>query len=291
MTAKDEQSDKSGRQRQRDVGLQSILKPRVYTLKQNESVAPSSGDRRHSIAYDAAHPSIAEPPTAGRQKEGDSASSGDRRLLWLQNSTTKASIMIGAGGVTVLLLSLMTFLIADEFQPSDSVDLAIFEINPKPDDIPLLIERTPPQIDPIDVPPPPPVVDIVPTDRPSEPIIVPRQPHTDFDPFQYVVRTGREVVASDTDPQPLIRVPPTMPPRASRSGHCQMVFDVGSDGKPFNVAAPSCSDTVFARPATRAVGKWVYRPEVKDGLPVTQIGLTTIIRFRLTDDRGDIIPE
>jgi protein TonB len=199
--------------------------------------------------------------------------------------------MIGAGGVTALLLGLMTWLIADEFQSEDSVDFASFEINPKPDDIPLLIERTPPKLDAIDVPPPPPVVDILPTDRPSEPIIIPHQPDTVFDPSQYIVRTVRSVIPSDTDPKPLIRVPPIMPPRASRSGHCQMLFDIGSDGKPFNIAVSACSDRVFERPAIRAVGKWVYRAEVKDGLPVTRTGLTTIIRFRLTDDRGDIIPE
>jgi hypothetical protein len=63
----------------------------------------------------------------------------------LQNSTIKASIIIGAGGVTTLLLGLMTLLIAGEFQAADSVDFANFEINPKPNAIPLLIERTPPK--------------------------------------------------------------------------------------------------------------------------------------------------
>jgi hypothetical protein len=70
-----------------------------------------------------------------------------------------------------------------------------------------------------------------------------------------------------------------------------MLFDVGPDKKPFNIEASSCSDTVFKRPAIGAVGKWVYRAEVKDGLPVRRTGLTTIIRFRLTDYRGNFIPE
>lgn len=222
---------------------------------------------------------------------GVSPIGGGRHPGWLQNGTTNASILLGAGGVTLGLLAVMTVLIADEFQPQDRVDLASFEINPKPDDIPILVDRNPPKLEPIEVPPPPPRVVIADTQQPTEPIIAPLQLKHTFDPKRYVIRTSVPIIPSDTDPQPLIRVPPIMPLRATRSGRCQMGFDIGADGIPFNIVASSCSEAVFRRDAIRAVGKWVYRPEIKDGLPVMQTGMTTTIRFRLMDGRGEIIPE
>lgn len=82
-----------------------------------------------------------------------------------------------------------------------------------------------------------------------------------------------------------------MPLRADRSGHCRVLFDLSSDGGPYNVQASICSQRLFEGSAVRAVQKWVYRPKIQDGLPVTRTGLETLIRFRLTDENGVLIPE
>ncbi|MGJ8559055.1 MAG: energy transducer TonB [Litorimonas sp.] len=224
---------------------------------------------------------------------------GPCKLLNLQNDAgpiqrgvTKAVVLAGAGIVTVGLLGLMTILIADEFEPKDRVELAAFEINAKPDEVPLLTERTPPKLlDPIDVPPPPPIVDIPVTDRPLEPVYTPGNPGHVFDPKPYVVPTVVQVYQTDSDPTPLVRGLPTMPPRANRSGHCRISFDISPNGKPYNVEALICSQPLFERAAIRSVQKWVYRPKIQDGLPVTRRGLETRIRFELRDERGDIIAE
>jgi protein TonB len=211
---------------------------------------------------------------------------------FLYRSSIKASVLAGAGIVTVGLLSVMVGLIADEFEPQDRLELAVFEINPKPDDLPLLTDRTPPKLlDRIEVPPPPPTVDVPVTDRPVEPVHTPGSPKDIFDLKPYIVPTKVAIHRTDSDPTPLVRVPPTMPPRASRSGHCRLSFDISSDGTPYNVRAPICSQSLFESAAIRSVQKWIYRPKIEDGLPVTRTGLNTIIRFNLTDERGALIPE
>lgn len=210
----------------------------------------------------------------------------------MQRGVTKATVLTGAGIVTVGLLGLMTVLIADEFEPKDRIELAAFEINAQPDEVPLLTERTPPKLlDPIEVPPQPPIVDVPVTDRPIEPVYTPGNPGDVFDPKPYVVPTVIRFQKADSDPTPLDRVSPTMPPRATRSGHCRISFDISPDGKPYNVEASFCSQTLFERAAIRSVQKWVYHPKIQDGLPVTRTGLKTLIRFQLTDERGDIIAE
>ena len=37
---------------------------------------------------------------------------------------------------------------------------------------------------------------------------------------------------SDRDPQPLVRIPPIMPTRAEKSGHCRIRFDVIPEERP-----------------------------------------------------------
>ncbi|GHA93283.1 hypothetical protein GCM10009069_15410 [Algimonas arctica] len=211
---------------------------------------------------------------------------------FLQRSVMRASSLAGAGIVTVGLWSVMVGLIADEFEPQDRLELAAFEINATPDDLPLLTDRTPPKLlDRIEVPPPPPVVDVPVTDRPVEPFHTPGNPKDIFDPKPYIVPTKIPLHPTDSDPTPLVRVPPTMPPRASRSGHCRLSFDISSDGTPYNVRTTICSQSLFESAAIRSVQKWVYRPMIENGLPVTRTGLNTLIRFNLSDERGVLIPE
>ena len=87
----------------------------------------------------------------------------------------------------------------------------------------------------------------------------------------------------DQNPQPIVRIPPSYPPRASQAGkegHCDLVFDVGLNGAPMNIRA-ACTDAVFAKSAERAVEGWKYNPGVRDGAPVVMRGVQTRILFDL----------
>ena len=96
---------------------------------------------------------------------------------------------------------------------------------------------------------------------------------------------------SDRDAQPLVRIPPIMPTRADRSGHCKVRFDVSPQGMPFNIEAISCSQTLFKRPSIRSVQNWKYDPKIVNGRTVSRSGVESKISFRLLDERGKIIPE
>jgi len=100
-----------------------------------------------------------------------------------------------------------------------------------------------------------------------------------------------KIAVSDRDAQPLVRIPPIMPPRAEKSGHCRVRFDVSPEGAPFNVITTYCTSKVFDRASTKSVQKWKYNPKIVDGRPVSRTGVESKITFRLTDERGKIIPE
>ncbi|MGB6228980.1 MAG: energy transducer TonB [Litorimonas sp.] len=192
--------------------------------------------------------------------------------------------------MTAALLWTMSQLIAEEFTPQDVIELASFEINPRVEEVKPIEMRERPKLDAIEVPPAPPPVDIPKTDLPSEPIA--RTAATPALPGEFRIDIPATVVTViDSDPQPINRIAPLMPPRATRSGHCRMRFDVSPEGRPFNVEATSCSQSLFSRAAIQSVQKWVYRPEIRDGRPVARTGLQTRITFRLTDEGGRIIPE
>jgi len=88
-----------------------------------------------------------------------------------------------------------------------------------------------------------------------------------------------------------VRIPPIMPPRAEKSGHCKVRFDVSPEGQPFNVVTTFCTQSVFKRPSTKSVQKWKYNPKIVDGRATARKGVETKITFRLADERGNIIPE
>ncbi|MEM7729692.1 MAG: energy transducer TonB [Pseudomonadota bacterium] len=193
--------------------------------------------------------------------------------------------------VTMALMAVMVALIAEEFTPQDVVELGAFEINAQPEDIPLIAERKPPELRaPVETPPPPPALDVPAPTLPGEPIVSTAQPVLRIDASIMVPRT-LDPVLQDGDTSPLVRIPPVMPPRATRSGHCMVAFDIGPDGRPFNVRATSCSQSLFERSAVRSIERWTYRPQISEGLAVTRTGLSTRISFQLTDEGGRIIPE
>jgi len=201
--------------------------------------------------------------------------------------------------VTTPLAALMTAglfigmkaLITGDFKAQKKIAATQFEINPTVEDIPIDDARVKlAEYEKVETPPPPPIINRESAQLPAEPIAKPLKNAPDFDPFTLDIKTV-EFTPSDTDEQPILRVAANMPPRAERSGHCKVIFDVSPLGEPYNIQAPFCSDRIFERPTLKAVAKWKYRPKVQGGQAVTRRGVKNQMTFKLTDERGQIIPE
>jgi|GEM_PF-3032445 len=95
----------------------------------------------------------------------------------------------------------------------------------------------------------------------------------------------------NAEARPCMRVPPIMPMDAERSGQCEMIFDVGRDGVPYNVNAQVCSEPLFREASEASVLKWMFFPEKRGGDLVVAERVTSTITFRLADEDGNVIPE
>ena len=199
--------------------------------------------------------------------------------------------IIPAAIVTVGLFLLMIGLISEEFVPEDKLDIKDLEINPKVEDVEIAERETKiTEIKKIETPPPPPQIERAKSDRPSEPVARLEGAVPEFEAPK-IDASAFEIVVSDRDAQPLVRIPPQMPPRAEKSGHCKVRFNVSPEGQPFDVQATYCTESLFKSASVRSVQKWKYNPKIQDGRPVGRTGVESKISFRLTDERGNIIPE
>lgn len=198
-----------------------------------------------------------------------------------------------AAVVTIGLTASMATLIATEFTPQDKAETASFEINPRVDDI-VDIPRTkePELLNKVETPPPPPRISTIKTTAVDLPIIDVVGEITEL-------KVGRlrfektNPVAIDKDPTPLVRIPPVFPSRFLQgdvSGYCRVQFDISAEGQPFNVQTTLCTSNQLKSATVKSVQRWKYAPQMQSGSPVSRSGLETIIRFDLTDDRGEILP-
>ncbi|WP_409433456.1 energy transducer TonB [Litorimonas sp. RW-G-Af-16] len=193
--------------------------------------------------------------------------------------------------VTLALFVLMMTLIAEEFKPQDKLEAASFEINPKVEDIKVIQRET--KVDKVKkviTPPPPPMIERAKADKPTERIASLEGAIPEFEAPK-IDRQNFKIAVSDRDAQPLVRIPPIMPPRAEKSGHCNVKFDVSPEGQPFNVTATYCTQSLFERASVKSVQKWKYNPKIVDGRSVSRAGVESKITFQLTDERGRLIPE
>lgn len=90
---------------------------------------------------------------------------------------------------------------------------------------------------------------------------------------------------------PLERVPPMMPRRAKRSGHVNVLFDVDDKGSPENIEIVSSSHPVFEEAAVKSIKEWKFSKAEGGSDPKDRLGISNKITFRLTNERGTIIPE
>ncbi len=196
-----------------------------------------------------------------------------------------------AAFVTIGLFLLMMTLIAEEFKPQDKVATASFEINPTVEDIKVIKRETKvQQVKKVVTPPPPPQIERQQAAKPQERIASLEGAIPEFEAPK-IDKQNFKIAVSDRDAQPLVRIPPIMPPRAEKSGHCRVRFDVSPEGAPFNVVTTYCTQKLFERATIKSVQKWKYNPKIVDGRQVARKGVENKVTYRLTDERGKIIPE
>mgnify|MGYP000459528275 CR=1 FL=1 len=192
---------------------------------------------------------------------------------------------------TAGLFGVMITLIDGEWAPQESVKDLKFDINPVVDE-PRLIRRTVQieKIKKVETPPPPQRIATQNPIQPKEPIAEQDWMIPDFS-FDDMDISTDVALNIDSDEKAILRVPPQMPTRAERSGHCVARFDINAEGAPFNITTPYCTQDVFSRPTLKAVAKWKYRPAVQDGTAQTSRSVETKVVFKLADENGRLIPE
>lgn len=196
-----------------------------------------------------------------------------------------------AAFVTFCLFVMMKILISDEFKAQEKSENASFEINPKVEDIKVAVRETKiAKVRKVVTPPPPPQIERQQAAQPSVAIASLEGAIPEFETPK-LDKQSFKIAVSDRDAAPLVRIPPIMPPRAEKSGHCKVRFDVSPEGQPYNVTATYCSSSVFKRSSTKSVEKWKYQPKIVDGRPVSRTGVESQITFKLADERGNLIPE
>ena len=196
-----------------------------------------------------------------------------------------------AAGLTLGLGVIMAGLIHhDGPNVQEKASITIAPINVVPDDIFVKRKRDLPHLTKVDIPPAPPIIDRATPGLPSEPIAhMPGDGAFILPPIK--ISTNHKIVPIDGGAEPIVRIPPVMPTRAQRSGHCNMRFDVSAEGSPFNVTAVNCSQNLFERASIKSVQGWKYKPRIHNGQAIAMRGLTTRISFNLNDERGNVIPE
>ncbi len=194
---------------------------------------------------------------------------------------------------TVLLFLAMRALISKDFVPQDKSETASFEINPKVEDIKVVErEQKIDKVKKVTTPPPPPQIERSKADKPTEKIASIEGAIPEFEAPKIDAQNFK-IAVSDRDAQPLVRIPPIVPPRflqGDNSGYCKVRFDVSPEGQPFNITTTVCTAKVLERATVKNVQKWKYNPKIVDGRSVSRSGVETTIRFNLQDERGKILP-
>ena len=205
--------------------------------------------------------------------------------------TRLAPSAVLAVGVTVIITLGMAKMIKTEFTPQEKSENLAFEINPQVEE-PLVITRTERKLEVkrVETPPPPPVIDRAKASKPKERIADLKGSIPTFEAPQ-IDKTIFEVKISDRDVQPLVRIAPIMPTNAERSGHCKVRFNVSAQGAPYDITTSYCSQSLFERATIKSVAKWKYNPKIVNGRAVAMTGVENKVTYRLSDERGRLIPE
>lgn len=102
---------------------------------------------------------------------------------------------------------------------------------------------------------------------------------------------GLNIETRDSEAVPVVRIPPILPRRADASGHCIYNLSVSAWGQVTTIDTVGCTERVFDRNAKQSLRKWVYQPARQGGKFVQSRDENVKITFKLTDERGRVIPE
>ena len=92
------------------------------------------------------------------------------------------------------------------------------------------------------------------------------------------------------DLKPIKQQPGRMPSNAHRSGYAIVEFDLDDAGNVINPEViTSWPGDVYDKDSVRAVKKWAYPPRVPGETDEQRSDLITTMRYRLTDQNGDVI--
>jgi len=172
----------------------------------------------------------------------------------------------------------------------DKPEKMSYTVNPKVKDEVIIKKKAKAELVRVTPPPARPVIERPVPVPPSDPIADYDVAVPDFNEIRLDPQTVTLIIA-DTEEKPVLRFEPVMPPRAEKSGHCNVRFNLTAQGQPFEIATTYCSQSIFKRPTIKAVQKWKYNPKIKNGAAVVRHGVETLITFNLTDERGLLIPE
>jgi protein TonB len=199
-----------------------------------------------------------------------------------------------AAFVTFALFVLMMVLIKGEFKPQTKAEKLSFEINPNVEDIKLTVrEAKIQQVRKVKTPPPPPMIERQQASQPTVKLVSVDGAIPDFE-IPRLDKTTFQITVSDREAQPLVRIPPVMPPRFTQgdhSGHCLVRFDVSPEGSPFNVDTYYCTSGMLERATKKSVLRWKFQPKIVNGRPTSMRGVENRVTFELRDERGNILPE
>jgi len=196
----------------------------------------------------------------------------------------------GAFVVTTGLALIMAKMIYVPFVAlPDKPEKMSFTVNPEITEI-VPVKKRKAELVRVTPPPAPPVIERPTPTLPTGPIA---------EPLPKIPPSGKptihpanfRIAVADRDAEPFVRVPPIMPPRAEKSGHCKVKFNVTTQGQPYEIVTTYCTQSVFKRPTIKSVRKWKYNPKILNGIAVARQGVETRISFHLTDERGFLIPE
>ena len=202
---------------------------------------------------------------------------------------TPAALVVTAG-----LGLLMAGMIRVEYEAlAEKPEKLSFIINEEVPDIEITRITEIPVLRNVETPPPPPIIETTDAHLPKTDLI-----EIDVlppDPPKPEVRLDRiPISVGDSDPQPILRIPPVPPTRfleGNNSGRCFVRFDVSAQGSPYNVVTTRCTHGILEGPTVKSVLKWKFRPRILDGQAVAMTGLKNEVVFQLLDERGNLLPE
>jgi len=196
----------------------------------------------------------------------------------------------GAFVVTTGLALIMAKMIYVPFVAlPDKPEKMSFTINPEITEI-APVKKRKAELVKVTPPPAPPIIERETPTKPTEPI-ADALPAIPISGRPKINPTTIKFIIPDRDAEPIVRIEPIMPPRAQKSGHCNVKFNVTAQGQPYEIMTTYCTQSVFKRPTIKAVQKWTYNPKIQNSIAVARRGVETLITFNLTDERGFLIPE